>query len=174
MNTKEKFEWASKDPKSLTEEFIDHIYEDYYKSYLYESERYERLNNRFFLSITALGFLVTLLIGLKGIFQKELEHTSLDKVFTVLAFILPSVSSLLLLYWTQKGYKRKEEIREEARIECKFMVNEARIRFSKSKDDPEAYESLYKWINDQVRQLQLSQAKGYFLVHNNRDKPTSE
>lgn len=121
--------------------------------------------------ITLLGFLVTLLIGLKSLFQTELESTNLDKVFTVLAFILPSVSSLLLLYWTQRGYKRKEEIREEARIECKFLVNEARIRFSKSKDDPEALESLYKWINEQVRQLQLRQAKGYFLVHNNRDKP---
>jgi hypothetical protein len=70
------------------------------------------------------------------------------------------------LYWTQKGYKKKEEIREIARIESKYLVNIAKIRFSKIKDNQDELENLYNWLNEQVKQLQLSQANIYFSVHN--------
>jgi len=64
------------------------------------------------------------------------------------------------------GYKKKEEIREQARIECKFLVNEAKIRFVEVKDDPKAMTELYVWLNQEVKKLQLSQADTYFSVHN--------
>lgn len=173
MRNEENNSWATKDTKTLTEEFINHIYDKYYKSYNEDSDRYEKLNNRLFTSITLIGFLVTILLGMKEILISKTENLFLDRLFTIIAFILPSVSSLLLLYWTQKGYKRKEELREDARIECKYIVNEARIRFSKIKDNPDELENLYKWLNEQIRQLQLSQAKNYFSVHNIIDKTIS-
>lgn len=163
MENDKNISWSSKDIKTLTEDFINHIYDKYYKSYIYDSNRYEKLNNLLFGSIILIGFLVTILLGLEEILQIN------TKVFTIIAFILPSLSSLLLLYWTQKGFKRKEELREDARIECKFIINEARIRFSKIKDDPDELENLYKWLNEQIRLLQLSQSKGYFSVHNIMD-----
>ncbi|MBI3220757.1 MAG: hypothetical protein HYZ44_14680 [Bacteroidetes bacterium] len=172
MKNEEKKPWATKDTKTLTEEFIDHIYDKYYNSYTEDSYRYEKLNNRLFTSITLIGFLVTILLGIKEILISKTDFPFLERLFTIVAFILPSVSSLLLLYWTQKGYKRKEELREDARIECKYIVNEARIRFSKIKDNPDELEILYKWLNEQIRQLQLSQAKNYFSVHNIIDKTT--
>lgn len=179
MQDKENIPWSSKDTKTITEDFINHIYDKYYKSYSTDSTRYEKLNNRLYTSITLIGFLVTILLGLKEILKDETPNVFVDKTFTIIAFILPSVSSLLLMYWTQKGYKRKEEIREDARIECKYLVNEARIRFSKIKDNPEELEKLYQWLNEQIRQLQLSQAKNYFSVHNaintsNKKKEISE
>ena len=169
MQNEEKISWSTKDTKTLTEDFINHIYDKYYKSYNDDSDRYEKLNNRLFISITLIGFLVTIILGLKEILISETEFPFLDKLFTIIAFILPSVSSLLLLHWTQKGYKRKEEIREDARIECKYIVNEARIRFSNIKDNPDELEKLYKWLNEQIRLLQLSQANNYFSVHNIMD-----
>lgn len=169
INT-EKETWSKKDTKTLTEEFINHIYDKYYKSYNRESDRYEKINNRLFTSITIIGFLVTILLGLKEILLTENNYPFLDQLLTVLAFILPSISSLLLLYWTQKGYRRKEELRESARIECKYIVDEARIRFSRIKDNPDELEKLYKSLNEQIKQLQLDQAANYFAVHNNMHK----
>lgn len=166
MKNEERNSWSNKDTKTLTEEFINHIYEAYYKSYKDESERYERINNRIFMSITIIGFLVTILIGLKEILFDKTETNHLNIFLKIITFILPSVSSLLLLYWTQKGYKKKEEIREIARIESKYLVNIAKIRFSKIKDNQDELENLYNWLNEQVKQLQLSQANIYFSVHN--------
>lgn len=170
MQSEKNTTWSSKDTKTLTEDFINHIYDKYYKSYNVDSDRYEKINNWLFLSITLIGFLVTILLGLKEIFKTQITNSIWDTIFTIIAFILPSISSLLLLYWTQKGYKQKQEIREDARIECKYIVNEARIKFSKIKEDPEELENLYKWLNEQIKQLQLSQAKNYFSIHNIMDK----
>lgn len=170
MQKEEINTWSSKDTKTLTENFIDHIYDKYYKSYNEESERFEKLNNRLYISITLIGFLVTILLGLKEILKNKTNNHFLDTTITIITFILPSISSLLLLYWTQKGYKRKEEIREEARIECKYLVNEARIRFSQIKDDPKKLEELYIWLNERIKQLQLNQVNSYFSVHNIIDK----
>lgn len=172
MPNEEKIPWSSKDTKALTEDFINHIYEKYYKSYKYDSDRYEKINNLLFTSVILIGFLVTILLGLKEILRSQLPNSTLDKTFTIIAFVLPSASSVILLFWTQKGYKRKEEIREEARIECKYIVNEARFRFSKIKDNPEELENLFRWLNKQIRQLQLSQTKNYFSVHNFTDLNT--
>ncbi|MBL7903979.1 MAG: hypothetical protein JNL22_03055 [Bacteroidales bacterium] len=171
MNKKEDFHitWSTKDTKSLTEDFINHIYDKYYISYKKDSEYYEKINNRIFAIITLIGFLVTILFGIKEIFKNQI-NIYLNVTFTIVTFILPSISSLLLIYLTQKGYKQKEKSREEARIECKYLVNEARIRFSKNKDNPDELEKLYKWLNEQTRQLQLSQAKNYFAFHNKMDK----
>lgn len=165
-----KIAWSSKDTKSLTEDFINHIYDNYYLSYRKESEYYEKIYNRLFTIISLIGFFVTIILGLKEILKSHIENSYLDTTFTVIAFILPSVSSVLLLYLTQKGYKQKEEIREIARIECKHLVNEAIIRFSTIKDNPNDLKNLYMWLNEQVKQLQLCQAKNYFSVHNKTDK----
>lgn len=167
MRTEEKkIKWSLKDTKSLTEDYIDHIYDKYYLNYKQESEYFEKINDRLFLIITGIGFFVTILIGLKEIIKTQIGTTRFDFIFTLLAFILPSISSVLILYLTQKGYKRKEEIREEARIECKFLINEAKIRFSKVKDNSDELEELYNWLNEKTRQLQLNQAKNYFSVNN--------
>lgn len=166
MEKEQKAAWSSKDVKSLTEDFINHIYDKYYLSYKKDSEYYEKINNWLFLLITVIGFLVTILLGLKEILKNQIDNTVLDTLLTITAFILPSISSVILLYLNQKGFNKKERIREEARIECKYLVNEAKIRFSKIKDNPDELECLYKWLNEQTRQLQLSQAKSYFSVHN--------
>lgn len=156
--------WSTKDAKSLTEDFIDHIYYKYYESYKNESDYYEKLNNRLFAIVTSIGFLVTIIIGLKEILLAN--KIDIEGVFfTIIAFILPSISSIILLYMNQKGYKRKEELREDARIQCKFLVNEAKIRFSTAKDSRE-FESIYKWLNEEIKQLQINQANEYFVVHN--------
>ncbi len=163
--------WKDKDIKSLTADFINHTYYNYYKNYKQDSERYEKINNRLFATVTIIGFSITILLGLKEILKPEIEEATIT-VINVLAFILPSISSVILLLMTQKGYKRKEEIREEARIECKYLVNEARMRFSTVKDNPEELKKLYQWINEQTKRLQLDQAKTFFLVHNIRDTTT--
>ena len=162
---KEKKDWSLNDAETMTKNFIDHIYEHYYRSYLLDSTRYERINNWLFTSVAIIGFLVTILLGIKEILKGQIGQTG-DTTLTIIAFILPSLSSVLLLYWTQKGYKKKEEIREEARIECKYYVNEARIRFTRAKENPEELEKLYHWLNEKVRRLQQNQAKSYFSVHN--------
>ncbi|MBK9151070.1 MAG: hypothetical protein IPM26_08730 [Saprospiraceae bacterium] len=110
MKNEERNSWSNKDTKTLTEEFINHIYEAYYKSYKDESERYERINNRIFMSITIIGFLVTIPIGLKEILFDKTETNHLNIFLKIITFILPSVSSLLLLYWTQKGYKKRKRL----------------------------------------------------------------
>jgi uncharacterized membrane protein len=162
--------WSTKDAKSLTEDFIDHVYYNYYESYKSESEYYEKLNNRLFAIVTSIGFLVTIIIGLKEILLNRFDKVG-DTFFTITAFVLPSISSIILLYMNQKGYKRKEELREDARIQCKFLVNEAKIRFSAAKDNVE-FENIYKWLNEETKQLQLNQTNGYFVVHNNTNLTT--
>ncbi|TRX37817.1 hypothetical protein FNW52_02660 [Flavobacterium sp. ZT3R18] len=168
VNKNNKIEWSEKDAKSLTENFINHIDEKYYESYKSDSEYYEKINNRLFAIITIIGFLVTITIGLKGILKIE-DKDAL--IFTIISFILPSVSSVILLYMNNKGFKRKEELREDARIQCKYLVNEAKIRFSTAKENVE-FENIYKWLNEEVKKLQLSQANDYFVVHNNTYWPT--
>lgn len=91
----------------MTKNFIDHIYEHYYKSYLLDSTRYERINNWLFTSVAIIGFLVTILLGIKEILKGQIGQTG-DTTLTIIAFILPSLSSVLLLYWTQKGYKKRK------------------------------------------------------------------
>lgn len=173
MKKKEMFPWSTMDTKQQTIKYIDYVEDYYFDSYDSESFYYEKINNLFFISVTIIGFLVTIIIGLKEILNDFINNSMFDTTVTIITFILPSVSSLLLIYWNQKGYKRKEEIREEARIECKYIVNEARIRFSKINDNPDEYEELYRWLNEQTRLLQLSQAKNYFSVHNVINKETS-
>lgn len=157
--------WASRDARMLTEDFINHIYKRYYKSYSRESGYYEKINNRLFTLVTIIGFLVTVLLGLKEILKPENEEP-----FTIAAFILPSISSVLLLYMAQKGFKQKEQLREDARIRSKYLVNEAKLRFSVAKSDPD-FESIYRWLNEEVRALQVSQAGQYFNVHNKFGEP---
>jgi hypothetical protein len=67
MANVDKDSWLEKEQKALTEEFINHIYKKYYESYNADSNRYEKLNNRLFTSITLIGFSATILIGLKEI-----------------------------------------------------------------------------------------------------------
>lgn len=67
-----------------------------------------------------------------------------------------------------KGYKRKEELRENARIQSKFLVDSARIKFAMAKTDAD-YLDIYQWLNEEIRKLQLNQATEYFTVHNNRN-----
>lgn len=154
--------WQLKDARLLTEAFINHIEDKYYKSYRDESFRYEKLNNRIFLWVAVIGLLTTLFIGLQGFFP------CIESWLKVTTFILPLISSFLLIYATQKGYKRKEELRENARIQSKFLVDSARIKFAMAKTDAD-YLDIYQWLNEEVRKLQLNQATEYFTVHNNRN-----
>lgn len=160
----EKFSdiWQTKAPKQLTEDFINHIYTHYHNEYDKESVRYEKKNNRIFLWVAVIGLLTTLFIGLQGFFP------SIEIWLKVTTFILPLISSFLLIYATQKGYKRKEELRENARIQSKFLVDSARIKFTMAKTDAD-YLDIYQWLNEEVRKLQLNQATEYFTVHNNRN-----
>ncbi|MFC0426163.1 hypothetical protein [Chryseobacterium scophthalmum] len=155
--------WSTENPKSSTESFINHINDKYYLSYSDESDKYEKINNLFFIWITITGFLTTILIGIKEMLPMCYSFVIVIKILT---FILPLVSSFLLIYLNQKGYKKKEELREQARIECKYLINEAKLRFSHAKNDTD-YEAIYRWLNQEIRQLQLNQANGYLTVHNN-------
>jgi multidrug efflux pump subunit AcrB len=148
----------------MTLKFINHVYDNYYKSYLKDSEKYEKINNRLVMAITILGFLVSIIIGLNKILEKNFPDSK--DTFTIISFVLPSLSSILLMYLTQKGFKRKEELRENARIESKYLINEAKIRFAMAKDDEE-YRQIYVWLNEKINKLQQNQAKEYFVVHNN-------
>lgn len=156
--------WSAEDIKSLTESYINHIYNSYYKSYKNESGAYEKKNNRYFLAVTTLGFLATILVGLKEIL-KPFIIDSVVQGFTIAIFIIPSVSSILLLYMNQKGFKEKEVLREGARIYSKFLVNEAKIRFVQAQTDKD-YENIYRWLNEEIKVLQQTQAKSYFSIHN--------
>ncbi|WP_175621869.1 hypothetical protein [Chryseobacterium schmidteae] len=163
MESKNNHKWSSENPKSSTESFINHINDKYYTSYSDESDKYEKINNRFFIWITVTGFLTTILIGIKEMVPMCYSFVMVIKILT---FILPLVSSFLLIYLNQKGYKKKEELREQARIECKYLINEAKLRFSHAKNDTD-YEAIYRWLNQEIRQLQLNQANGYLTAHNN-------
>ncbi|WP_343658871.1 hypothetical protein [Chryseobacterium sp.] len=162
MESKNSHDWSSENPQSATKSFIDYIDKEYYNSYLDESEKYEKVNNHFFIWITATGFLTTILLGVKEMVSIAFD---LAIVFKVLTFILPLVSSFLLIYSSQKGYKKKEELREQARIECKYLINEAKLKFSHAKSDTD-YETIYRWLNQEIRQIQLNQADGYLTAHN--------
>lgn len=118
------------------------------------------------MSITVIGFLVTILLGLKELLIEIGQSEYMERIFTIVTFILPSLSSFLLVYWSQKGYKKKEETREEARIQCKFIVNEAKIRFAAINNNPQEYERLYNWLNEQIHDIQIGQVKNYYSVHN--------
>ncbi|MBK8551864.1 MAG: hypothetical protein IPL53_12675 [Ignavibacteria bacterium] len=160
-----KQDWSEMSTRDQTKSFIDYVNKAYYESYLDESERYERINFWSHMSIVIIGFLVTILIGLTKILPEWNEFQPLE----IIIFILPSVSSVIVLYVSQRGYRQKEQIRETARIECKKLVNEARIRFSICKDQSD-YLILYNWLNEEVRRLQLQQAESYFGSHENTNK----
>lgn len=153
--------WSNKDTKSLTEDFINHIYSKYYKSYNEGSNLYQKINNSLYIIITIIGFSVTLLIGLKEIIPEKIDETLIN----VVIFILPSISSVLLVIINQKGFRQLETLREDARIKCKYLVNEAKIKFSTAQSDSD-YELIYKWLNEEVRILQLNQANEYYSAQN--------
>ncbi|MCX6306929.1 MAG: hypothetical protein NT040_18335 [Bacteroidetes bacterium] len=155
----EEKEWHEKTIREQTLGFIQYIEAKYYKDYLRESERYERLNFRAHMLIVVLGFSVTIIFGIKKIF--DFRDLWMLNVFDLATLILPSVSSVAMLYISQRGYKKKEEIRENARIECKYLLNEARIRFGTCHGDPD-YLNLYRWLNIEIKGLQLLQASAYF------------
>ncbi len=157
-----KDSWSSKDPKGLTEDFINHIYTHYHNEYDKESAQYEKKNNWTFLIIAIIGLLITLCVGFQEFFP------SIGKWLKITTFILPLISSFLLLYSNQKGYKRKEELRENARIQSKFLVDDARIKFTMAKTDAD-YLEIYQSLSEEIRKLQLSQSTEYFTVHNKRN-----
>jgi hypothetical protein len=162
MGSKDK-PWHEKEIAEQTRSFIQYIDDKYYKSYHEESKRYERLNFRAHMLIVILGFSVTILLGIKKIF--DLSEPFISNVFDLATLILPSVSSVIMMYISQRGYKKKEEIRENARIECKYLVNDARIKYSVCKNDDD-YMQLYIWLNSEIKRLQLAQARNYFQAEN--------
>lgn len=159
--------WQDKDSKEMTQAFINHLYNMYYNRYKKDAEYYERINNFLFGLITTIGFLITIIVGIQEVLKDELAGVP-TKMLTIATFILPSLSSMILMYMSQKGFKKKEEIREEARIESKFLLNEAKIRFAKYKDNCDEMENLYNWLNQHMRELQIKHSKSFFTVHNNR------
>lgn len=167
-NLRHKDEWVAQDIKSLTSDFINYVDDFYYKQYKSESEYFEKINNRLFLTITILGFLVILLIGIKGILAGYISNAT-EIIFTVLSFIIPSISSIILLYLNQKGFKEKEIIREEGRIQSKFLINEAKARFAVANNDKD-FENIYQWLNNKIKTLQENQSKVYFTSHNKFEK----
>lgn len=90
MESKINHNWSSENPKSSTESFINHINDKYYNSYSDESDKYEKINNRFFIWITVTGFLTTILIGIKEMVPMWYSFVMVIKILT---FILPLVSS---------------------------------------------------------------------------------
>ena len=159
--------WQDKDSKEMTRAFINHLYLNYYNRYKKDADYYERINNILFGLITTIGFITTITVGIQEVFKEQLAGTP-NKLLTIATFILPSLSSMILMYMSQKGFKKKEEIREEARIESKFLLNEAKIRFAKHKDNCEEMEQLYHWLNERMKELQIKHSKTFFTVHNNR------
>lgn len=112
--------------------------------------------------IAIIGLLIALSVGLQEFVP------CFGKWLKIVTFILPLIFSFLLIYATQKGYKRKEELRENARIQSKFLVDNARIKFAMAKNDSD-YLNLYQWLSEEIRKLQLNQATEYFTVHNNKN-----
>ena len=66
---------------------------------------------------------------------------------------------------SQKGWKEKQEIRELARIKCKHLLNEARLRYTLCNSEKD-YSDLYRWLNKEMEKIQLHQATKYFTSHN--------
>lgn len=156
--------WAKQGVKDQTMDFIDHIYVSYYKSYEKESDFFENIGNWLYMGITVIGFLVTILIGLQKILVGYITPLG-EVIITICVFILPSLSSVLLLYMNQKGFKKKLELREKARIYSKYLINNAKIQFAAAVSD-EDYKKIYLWLNDEIKKLQESQVEGYIEVHN--------
>ena len=153
--------WSSNNPKELTQSYINHIYTFYQKEYDKESVKFERKNNLIFLLVALIGLLITLLVGLQNFFPK------IQQELKIVTFILPLTSSFLLLYSNQKGYRRKEELREYARIYSKYLVDNARIEFAAAKTDSD-FLKLYLWLSEEIKRLQLNQAAEYFTIHNDK------
>ncbi|MFZ4931545.1 hypothetical protein [Chryseobacterium sp. Mn2064] len=160
--------WFTQGVKDQTVTFINHVYDKYYKSYDRESDRFGKIHNCLYVLITVMGFLTTILIGLQKILE-EYICAEVKLMMTVCIFLLPSISSVLLLYMNQKGFKRKFELREEARIHSKYLINEAKLRFSVAVQDKE-YEDVYRWLNSEIKNLQESQAQSYIKAHNITEK----
>ena len=158
MDTANK-KWNELTVKDQTISYINHIEEKYYRSYLKESEDFERINNIFHLLIIVSGFLTTIILALKGKF--EFINHNLNLVTEIITLSLPSIGAVMLLFVNQRGYKRKEELRENARIKCKYLLNKAKIDFTQCQTD-EDYKNLYYWLNDEIKKLQLYQSSGYF------------
>lgn len=165
METNKK--WSELPIKAQTASYIDHVNEKYYRSYLSDSERFERINNRYHLLIVLIGFLTTILLALKSRLAFLDPHFNL--IVDIVTLCLPSISATMLLYVTQKGFKNKEALRENARIACKHLVNKARIDFASCQTDDD-YKKVYYWLNDEIRNLQLSQANGHFVSQEGMNK----
>ncbi|MDI9309646.1 MAG: hypothetical protein QM535_05485 [Limnohabitans sp.] len=69
MDTANK-KWNELTVKDQTISYINHIEEKYYRSYLKESEDFERINNIFHLLIIVSGFLTTIMLALKYLLNK--------------------------------------------------------------------------------------------------------
>jgi hypothetical protein len=70
-----------------------------------------------------IGLLTTILLRFQEIYKEALsEYTVVQNLLKGLLFILPAFSSFLAIYAGQKGLKKKEELREEARIRAKHLV----------------------------------------------------
>lgn len=153
--------WYNLSTKEQTISFIDKIENNYYQSYKAESEKYEKNNNCYYTWIVLLGFLTSVLLGTKSMLN--ISNPTYLTFLDLVIFLLPTISSTLLMIVTQRGYKQKEIIRENARIISKSLVYEARIRLSLCKEDKE-FADLYLWLNKQIEQIQLNQASGYFTA----------
>jgi len=165
METSKK--WNELSIKDQTSNYIDHVYKEYYGSYLLDSERFERINNRYHLLIVLTGFLTTILLALKD--KIEFIYPNLNLGIVVCTLCLPSIGSVLLIYVTQRGFKKKEELRENARIRCKYVVNKAKIDFTSCKTDEE-YKTVYNMLNEECQKLQMDQANGYFVSQDSMNK----
>ena len=159
VDTQTEKKWPEQSTREQTIKFIEYVDKNYHKDYDKESQKYQFRNFISHMAIIVIGFLVTIIIGLKH--MDVFDNPDTIKMMEVVSFILPSVSSVILLYISQRGFKKKEEIRENARNKCKYLVNEARIRFSKcvSQDD---FFGLYQWLNKEIEKLQTTQSDDYF------------
>ena len=159
--------WETLSVKEQTSNYINHVYDKYYNSYLQDSERLERINNRLHLLIVVIGFIDTIILGLQEKILQPCPNLKLS--LEIITLSLPSLASVLLLYVTQRGFKKKEELRENARIICKYLVNKAKIDFASCKSDEE-YKAIYNWLNDEVQKMQLNQANEYFVSQGDMNK----
>lgn len=139
----------NKSIKELTKSLIDSLYYTHYKRYLRESQRYGWIINTSSLTIIIFGFLTTLFLGLREMLTLS---PGCQKTMYILAFILPSVSSVILIFVNQNDYRRKEELRENARVYVNHLINEAKARFSGAKDDKD-YLDIYQWLNEEINKI---------------------
>jgi hypothetical protein len=157
MEKEEKKKWTDMPPRDAAAQYIDHIYNYYYKDYDRESVRYQNIFNYFTLMVIFLGFSTSVLATIQK--QEIIKYYS--EYISWILIVLPFLSSLIVTVITQFRIREKFILREDARLKASDLLTKARIRFAAANEEKD-YTLLHEWLSDEIYQLQLNQKTGFF------------